>query len=284
MTGRYLTDMADVLRAAGLGNVNEYSGWQTRARGSGGYASGRPWCVMWHHTASSGSAKSAADYCTVQNPDAPVANIVLGSDAEIWVCAAGAVNTNGKGGPVTVSRGTVPVDSMNTYAIGIEAVNSGVGQSWPQAQIDAYFAISNALTAAYGLAPTDLGTHTWWAPGRKIDPATAAAVQGPWRPRSINSSGSWNVDDVRAEAARRASSTPTPTPPPNGDNDMTDDQAQQLAEVHRWITQAIEPSMFTDPGGNPMSMPWGIGWTWSLLQTVSQQVADLTARVDALGG
>lgn len=212
---RYLTDMADVLRAAGC-NVVEQAGWQTRARSSGGYADGRPWCVMWHHTASAPgtSAASNVSYIISGSPDAPIANLYLHNDGTFYVCAAGATNTNGKGGPTPFSKGTVPLDSMNTYAIGIEAGNSGVGEAYPQAMIDAYFKGSNALAAAYGLQPTDLCSHAEYAPTRKIDPATAAAVQGPWQPRSINSNGTWNVDDIKAEAQNRATPGPGPIPLP----------------------------------------------------------------------
>src|SRR4029077_13033530 len=119
-------------------------------------------------------------------------------------------DTNGTGGPWTTSRGGVPVDSMNTHAIGIEAGNNGRGEPWPLAQIDAYFTINNALAAAYGLDPGDCCTHAAWTPGRKIDPATAAAVQGPWRPASINSSGTWALEDIQHEARRRATVTPPP--------------------------------------------------------------------------
>jgi hypothetical protein len=120
------------------------------------------------------------------------------------------------------SKGTVPADSMNTHAIGIEAANNGVGQSWPQEQIDAYFMINNALAAAYGLRPNDCATHNAYAPDRKIDPATAAAVEGPWRPQGINTSGTWNVFDVQDEATSRAMPDPTPTPPtpPQEDDQM----------------------------------------------------------------
>lgn len=211
MGDRYLTDLADVCRAVGLPVIEE-AGWQTRARGSGGYDGDRPWCVMWHHTASDTSPANDVNYIIHGCPDAPVANLYLSREGVVHVCAGGATNTNGKGGPLTLTRGTVPLDSMNTHAIGIEAANNGVGQPWPQVQIDAYFALSNALTAAYGLAPYDLATHAEWAPSRKIDPATAAAVQGPWGPGDINSSGTWNVDDVRFEATDR-STPPTPNPP-----------------------------------------------------------------------
>jgi len=134
------------------------------------------------------------------------------------VCAAGATNTNGKGGPVSTSSGVIALDTMNTAAVGVEAVNTGVGEAWPAVQIDAYFEINNACAEAYGFLPTDCFSHAVWAPGRKIDPATAAAVEGAWRPRATNGSGTWNLDDIRAEAVARTA--PTPTPPPIGDEIM----------------------------------------------------------------
>lgn len=235
MGARYLTDLADVLAGAGL-EVTTQDGWQTRARSSGGFDGDRPWCVMWHHAASApnASTESVANYASYGSDVAPVCNIVLGRAGDVIVCAAGATNTNGTGGPVAMSRGMVPVDQMNTHAISVEAVNTGVGEPWPAAQIDAYFAINNALAGAYGLEATDCCTHAEWTPGRKIDPATASAVQGTWRPASVNSSGTWSVFDVRAEASRRSS-----VPPPIGDDDdmqvrlliLTDSDAQFLAET-----------------------------------------------------
>lgn len=214
MTGRYLTDMANVLRAAGV-NVVEVDGWQTRARSSGGYADGRPTCVMWHHTASQASPANDVAYI-ISADTAPISNLYLARDGTAHVCAAGASNTNGKGGPFNVSRGTVPADRMNEFAVSIEMANSGVGEPWPQIQIDAAFRASLALTDYLGLLPTDVGTHVAWT-SRKIDPATAAAVQGPWKPRSINTSGSWSLDDLRAELTRRHTTT---TPPTDGEDDM----------------------------------------------------------------
>ena len=76
--------------------------------------------------------------------------------------------------------------------------NNGVGEPWPQVEIDTAFALANVLSALAGNLPTDIIGHAHY-PSRKIDPATAAAVQGPWRPRSINSSGTWNLDDIHAE-------------------------------------------------------------------------------------
>jgi hypothetical protein len=217
---RWLVGMADILRAAGL-SVTEQDGWQNRARSSGGYTGGRPWAIMWHHAASApgASAESVAEYASYGSDVAPVCNLVLGRDGAVIVCAAGATNTNGTGGPFTTSQGVVAVDSMNTAAIGIEAVNTGVGEPWPQVQIDAYFTTTSALCAAYGLDPlTDVCTHAEWAPGRKIDPAVASAVEGPWRPSSINSAGTWALGDIQAEASRRFHTVPPPNP--QEENDM----------------------------------------------------------------
>lgn len=221
MAGTYLTWLADVLRAAGC-NVVEYQGWKTRARSSGGYAAGRPVCVMWHHTASSTSASNDVYYMSIGSPDSPVANIYIARDGAVWVMAAGASNTNGKGNSMSFSRGTVPMDKMNEWAVGMEIGNGGTGESYPQVQIDAAFRASNAINAHLGNQPTDVCTHHHYAPTRKIDPAKAQSVQGPWQPRSINSNGTWNVDDLRAECQRRAvpaPPTPNPVPPyPKGDD------------------------------------------------------------------
>ena len=154
----------------------------------------------------------------------PIANLLFPDDGSVWVLAAGATNTNGKGKSIQFSSGTVPADSMNTYAIGAEIANNGVGEAFPQRQIDAVFKANNACAKAYGFDPGDLSTHQFYAQDRKIDPATNAAVQGPWSPRSATSSGTWNRDDVVAEAKRRAGSAPTPgpkppTPPIPGDED-----------------------------------------------------------------
>jgi len=215
----YLTWLAPVLRSVGL-LVIEYQGWQTRARSSGGYAAPRPWCVMWHHTASPASwdGQKDADYCAVGDEDAPLCNLYIQRDGTVWVLAAGATNTNGKGNVQQFSRGTVPMDQMNTHAVGVEMGNDGVGEQWPQAQIDAAFKVSNVVNLVLGNIPEDCCTHHHYAPDRKIDPAVATSVAGAWQPRSINSNGTWNVDDIRAECrARWSGDTPPPQPQPGPD-------------------------------------------------------------------
>lgn len=215
MGATYLTGMASALRDAGC-NVREYPDWQFRARGSGGYANA-PLCVMWHHTASpeSWDGQKDADYLAKGDEDAPLANLYIDRQGLVWVLAGGATNTNGKGYARSFSRGTVPDDRMNEYAIGIELGNDGVGEAYPQAQIDAVFKASNACNAMCGNTPMDVCTHNEWAPDRKIDPATAFAVQGPWQPGKSTSSGTWELADIQNECAARAGTTPPPNPDPN---------------------------------------------------------------------
>ena len=210
----YLTWMADAFEEAGL-VVVRYKDWTLRARSSGGYEHGRPLCVMWHHTASSTTPDNDSYYMCYSSDNRPVSNVLIARDGTVWCLAAGATNTNGKGNSMAFSRGSVPTDKMNEYAFGMEIANSGVGEAYPAAQIDAAFTVSNVVNARMGNLPTDVCTHRHYAPDRKIDPATAAAVQGAWQPRSCTSSGTWDVDDVRNECKNR---TITPPPPPQEDN------------------------------------------------------------------
>jgi hypothetical protein len=220
LTGIYYVEAADWLRSVGL-TVVEVDDWETTARSSGGFAS-RPLGCQWHHTASSGQHPlNDIRYMSVNAEFAPIGNCYLAPDGVIYLIAAGAANTAGKGGPVKMSRGTIPLNSGNTQSWAIEAANNGVGQPWPQVQIDAFFKMSNELNFKFGNLPTDLYTHQSYAPSRKIDPARAEVVQGPWKPSSVTSAGSWSVDDVRAEAQRRwiGIKPPPPKPPPTSEED-----------------------------------------------------------------
>lgn len=218
MSGIYYELLIDVLQSAGVRCAENgiTDGWEQRSRSSGGFPS-PPLGVVWHHTASSASVNSDLTWMIQNSPDKPIGNMLLARDGVVWPIAAGAANTQGKGGPTTFSRGTCPIDQGNTRLWGVEAQNNGVGEEWPQVQIDAYFLVNEALAELFGNQVVDLVSHQGYAPTRKIDPATTDAVQGPWRPSSVTSSGTWNFSDIRAEAARRASLMPTPIPPQEDD-------------------------------------------------------------------
>jgi hypothetical protein len=213
MGGLYLTDLADVVRRAGLSVIEVGSGpsqtgtaWKTRARGSGGYSSGRPNAVMVHHTASGASADGWGDanYCTFSDSDRPLCNLYLSRKGQVWVCAAGATNTNGSGGPL----GPVPKDSMNSCAIGIEAGNNGTGEPWPDAQQDAYVKLASALCSAYGIPTSQVYSHAEWAPSRKVDPA------GPSQWSKSSGGGSSNMWNMGAFRASCGGAAPGPGPGP----------------------------------------------------------------------
>lgn len=213
MSGIYYVEAADWLRSVGL-TVVEVKGWQTRARSSGGF-SAPPLGVQWHHTASQTTPTNDTNWQYLYSDVRPIGNMTIMRNGDVWIGAAGGANTAGKGGPLTMSRGTIPLDGANSRTWAIEVANNGVGEPWPRVQIDAYFAASNELNRRFGNKPTDVFTHYAWTPGRKIDPAKASAVLGPWQPRACTSSGTWEVADVRAECARRAIKvTPPPTTPP----------------------------------------------------------------------
>jgi hypothetical protein len=219
MSGLYLTWLLDVLRGAGC-QVRENgitNGWQKRARSSGGFPS-TPLGIQWHHTASNTTPENDLSFMINGSSDAPIGNLLLDRNGVYWPVAAGAANTAGKGGPLTLSRGTIPLDSANTRSVAIEAANSGTGQAWPAVQIDAYFAGSNAINAQLGNLPTDIFSHALGAgdgwTSRKIDPAVATGVQGDWRPKGVNSSGTWSLADMRGEALLRTQLGPAPGPDP----------------------------------------------------------------------
>jgi len=186
------------------------AGWETRARSSGGFPA-PPLAVFWHHTASSTSPANDLPWMIHGSDDAPIGNVLLDRAGVYWPIAAGASNCAGKGGPASFSRGTIPLDSGNTRGFQVECASNGVGGLWPVEQIDALFAGSNALNAHVGNRPDDVITHQGWT-DRKIDPATAAAVQGQWRPVSVTSSGTWSLADVRNECLARAGTLPPPRP------------------------------------------------------------------------
>jgi hypothetical protein len=291
VTGLYYTQMVDAARAAGL-NVQipaVCNGWERRARSSGGFPS-PPLGVWWHHTASNTAPANDLNYMINGSADAPVGNWLIDRAGVCYPIAAGASNCAGKSEATKpFSRGSCPVSQGNTRGWQIEVANSGVGGAggdWSVATIDALFGLSGVLNALAGNRPDDIISHALGAgdgyTNRKIDPARAESVQGPWRPRSTNSSATWSLADMRAEANRRAAYAPTPPTPEVPD--MTDDQARQLAELWQYCTQTTgAPGQFTDPGGADLNLPWAAAWCWSYVSgTIDAKLNEIMARLDAL--
>jgi len=203
MGSRWLLDLADVCRRTGF-VVVEVDGWETRARSSGGYDQGRPSHVMAHHTASGPSSDGWPDveYMTWHADAAPLANLYISRVPEIFVCAAGATNTNGSG--IDPCR-MIADDTMNSHAIGIEAANNGVGEPWPDVQQTCYVLLCAELELAYGIAPAQIHSHAEYSVGRKIDPAGES--------RYAEGADIWDMDAFR-EDVRIGEPEPIPGPEP----------------------------------------------------------------------
>jgi N-acetylmuramoyl-L-alanine amidase len=199
--GIWLRDLPDVLRRAGL-NVSTWPGWENRARSSGGYDS--IMAIGIHHDAfrTGTPLEQRCRYAWEGSDTRPIGAMWLHTDGRVMVGAAGATNTQGNGGPLRVSRGTIPQNAGNRHMISIEASNNGVGEPWPTVMQDAYVAMCAALCDAYGLDRSrDVIAHFEWTT-RKIDPA------GP--SRWATGTRSWNMQAFRAEVVAHGGSTPQP--------------------------------------------------------------------------
>ena len=160
----YLTDLADVLRKAGL-KVVEVDGWKTRGHGPMKRVTG----IVWHHTAT--PASYPGDYPSLRvvrdghsKLPGPLCNLGLGRNGTYYVVAAGFGYHAGAVKPQYVDV----VD--NDTAIGIEAENDGLSGVWPKAQYDAYVAGAAALSAHYGVPVSRNLGHKEISTAGKIDP------------------------------------------------------------------------------------------------------------------
>ncbi len=158
--------MADAFRKGGL-TVREVEGWKTYGRPY----SFAPRGVVFHHTASNKARGAAPALPTVIHgrPDlpGPLCHALVGRDGTVYTIAAGRANHAGLGGPWS----TIPKDSANSYMAGVEVENDGLGEPWPDQQLDVCAKIFAILLLQFRRTETWLIGHKEWAPDRKIDPA-----------------------------------------------------------------------------------------------------------------
>jgi hypothetical protein len=161
-----MTDLVTHLKQWGL-KVETKDGWKDRGRPY----TFSPRAVICHHTASSASSGNFASEGIVTSGRSdlpgPLCQFLLGRDGTVKIIAAGYANHAGEGGPAA----GIPHNMGNTYAYGIEAENSGLGEPWGKEQLNAYYRLCAALLARIGTKDVSrvIG-HKEWAPGRKIDP------------------------------------------------------------------------------------------------------------------
>ena len=155
------TGLARVARTTGY-PVVEVDGWKSRGHGPMRGVK----TIVPHHTVGpkTGNYPSLS---VVKNGrpglPGPLAQIGLGRDGTIYIIGSGVAYHAGK-----VSKTAYG----NSYAIGIEAENTGVGEEWSHAQMDSYVKLCAALVSEFELSVgAVLGHKEICAPaGRKIDP------------------------------------------------------------------------------------------------------------------
>lgn len=149
------TWLPDVLRAAGC-DVYELPGWQGRGKELTTING-----VVWHHTASGPNWQDGHVAAMLRDgrPDlaGPLSQLGLERDGTFVVIADGKANHNGYG-------------LWGNQAIGIEAYNNGIGEPWPQDQLDAYDLGTAAILAHEGKGADRMKGHRETDPGRKPDP------------------------------------------------------------------------------------------------------------------
>jgi len=128
----------------------------------------------------------------------PLCNVYLDRDGIAVVCAAGKANHAGLGG----WRGLVG----NTMVFGTEA-EAADADDWTAAQRAAYPRVNAAYCYLGGFSPDMCCGHSEWAPDRKVD---------------ING---WPMSAMRSDVAAVLAN------PDSEDDDMTGEQAAQLARI-----------------------------------------------------
>ncbi|TQE35482.1 N-acetylmuramoyl-L-alanine amidase [Streptomyces ipomoeae] len=198
------TAFATALRAEGV-TVVEVAGWRTHNRNSKG-----PWGpvhgVMFHHTVTSGSARTVAicrdGYAALPGP---LCHGVITKDGRVHLVGYGRANHAGLGDDdvlrAVIAERALPVDDEantdgNRHFYGFECENLGDGEApWPDAQLLAIERVAAAVTRHHGWGAGSAFRHLDWQPG-KVDP------------RGID----WPAMQKRI-AARLGSSAPVPAPP-----------------------------------------------------------------------
>jgi hypothetical protein len=165
-----LTWLAQVLRNAGL-TVVEIDGWQSRGHGDMAKIQG----ALLHHTAEQidSDTKPVLKVLTEGRPaspgvkplSGPLCHLALGQDGIYYVIAAGAAYHAGPGNWRGVTDG-------NAHFIGIEAENNGIGEAWPDVQLDAFARGCAAIAKFCSFGVDMVAGHKEYAlpHGRKIDP------------------------------------------------------------------------------------------------------------------
>lgn len=241
--------LADVLRGAGL-TVVEQPGWQTKGKELDAIEG-----LVCHHTASPPTSTLATNLYVVTNGNAvapgPIAQVMLWRNGTFYVIASGKANHAGAGGPWGWLPKSPPgqLSTANARTIGIEAVNSGVGEPWGAEMVAAYEIGAAAILRHLGAGVDRMLTHHEWAPTRKIDPA------GPTggRVATLPGSQTWDGNAWRALVAAWLQPTPPAPPPVEIPPEAEEDSPMVIvgreanhADPRRWLWDGISVHLLTN--------------------------------------
>ncbi len=136
-----------ILRKYGL-KVVVVPGWKARGRpaSTGGL---NPVGVLCHHTATAATSSVAAVLSLLvhgrSDLPGPLCHFALGRDGTVYVVASGRANHAGE----AKASGSVASGDGNELYWGIEAMNNGVGELWPDAQYKAYVLLCAVLSKEF---------------------------------------------------------------------------------------------------------------------------------------
>jgi N-acetylmuramoyl-L-alanine amidase CwlA len=116
-----------------------------------------------------------------------------------------------------VAETKLPVDNEantdgNRHFYGFEAINTGGGQDWPAAQVEAMVRVSAALCRAHEWKAESVIAHKEWQPGK---PDPAGVDMGKLRVRvaeRLRHPASWSPGVVKPPAPKPPAPKPTPVP------------------------------------------------------------------------
>ena len=186
--------MPQVLRDAGV-DVYVMPGAETRSTRSSGLT---PRGVVWHHTATGPNWSDASVAALLRDGRrdlvGPLAHVGVERDGTWVIVALGRTNHNGYG-------------LWGNDSIGLEFYNNGIGEPWPDAQVDSGVRGIAAILDHLGFIAARLKGHKETDPRRKIDPANLDMNE--LRLRVANYSGDDDVtpEDIEAIALVTAATT-----------------------------------------------------------------------------
>ncbi|WP_236244213.1 peptidoglycan-binding protein [Streptomyces sp. CC210A] len=171
-----------VLKKSGV-RVVEHGSWRTHSRDHKG-AWGPVHGIMVHHTGPYSTEAGMVELCRTgyTSLPGPLCHGVIDRSGTVHLVGYGRTNHAGAGDDdvlrAVIAEQPLPPDNEtntdgNRHFYGFECINTGGGQAWPEAQLDAMHKVSAALCRAHGWTARSVIAHKEWQPG-KPDPAGIA--------------------------------------------------------------------------------------------------------------